>query len=99
MSLRVATMDSLERSLAKYLFLKDLVKTCTTEEHKYTSPLGGIVRHIGDSCSFETVLSMNEACLAAVNVSKLAAKCPEDNQLLLHCGAHAYIKNCVPLCN
>ena len=82
------TMDSLKRSSAKFVFLKDLVKTYITEEHKCTSPLGGIVRHIGDGCSFETVISMSKSCQGAMKVSKLDVKCLEDNQLLLHCRAH-----------
>ena len=59
MSLCMGTMDSLERSSAKFVFLKDLVRTYTTEEHKCASSLGGIVRHTGDGCSFETVTYHN----------------------------------------
>ena len=82
----VGAMDSLKKSSAKFLFLKDLVKPYTTEEHGHTTSLGSIVKHIGDGCSFKTVICMSETCQAAVKVSKLKPKCLEDNQLLLYCG-------------
>ena len=50
-------------------------------------PLGQIVKHTGDSDKFETVISMNDACQAAMVASKLEAVCLEPRQLTMCCGS------------
>ena len=81
------TIDSLKSSSTKYVFLKDLVKPFSTEDHKHMRTLGSITKHVGDGCSFESVISMSEPCKTAVKVSKLNAKCLEANHLRLCCGS------------
>ena len=77
-------MNELESSSNEYIFLK---QPCATEKPSHEYPLGNIVKHIGDESTFETVVSMNEACQMALQTSKLDAKCNESNQLTLICGA------------
>ena len=44
------------------------------------------MKHIGDESTFETVVSMNEACQMAMKMSKLNARCNKSNHLTLFCG-------------
>ena len=78
------SMNELESSSNEYIFLK---QPCATEKPSNECPLGNIVKHIGDESTFETVVSMNEACQMALQTSKLDVKCNESNQLTLICGA------------
>ena len=78
------SMNELESSSNEYIFLK---QPCATEKPSNECPLGNIVKHIGDESTFETVVSINEACQMALQTSKLDAKCNEFNQLTLVCGA------------
>ena len=79
------SMCDLTHSTTEYLFLKKRVQ-CTDEKSAHTCTLGDIVKHIGDDCTFETVISMNTPCQRAMESSKLSAKCVESNQLKLSCG-------------
>ena len=79
------SMCDLTHSTTEYLFLKKCVQ-CTSEKSAHTCTLGDIVKHIGDDCTFETVISMNTPCQRAMESSKLNAKCVESNQLKLSCG-------------
>ena len=67
-----------------YVFMKQPLKSAASG---HVLPLGQIVKHTGDSDKFETVISMNDACQAAMVASKLEAKCPEPHQLTMCCGS------------
>ena len=83
----VGSMYDLLTSKTEYVFLKQNMQPCATDKRRsITCPLGSIVKHIGDECTFETVVSMNEACSMAMKKSKLDAKCNESNQVTLICG-------------
>ena len=78
-------MSDLTHSTTEYLFLKKCMQH-TTEKLAHTCTLGNIVKHIGDDCIFETVISMNTPCQKSLETSKLNAKCVESNRLKLSCG-------------
>jgi hypothetical protein len=80
-------MYDLVSSETEYIFLKPNVQPCATEKHRYVCPLGSIVKHIGDESTFETLVSMNDACLMEMKMSKMSIKLTEPNQLKLCCGA------------
>ena len=67
-----------------YVFMKQPLKSAASG---HVFPLGQIVKHTGDSDKFETVISMNDACQAAMVASKLEAKCPKPHQLTMCCGS------------
>ena len=79
-------VNDLENSTTEYLFLKVYIQPCTTEEPKDECPMGNIVKHIGDHCIFETIVSINKVCQTALKISKLNANCIASNQLKLSCG-------------
>ena len=83
------SMYGLVSSKTEYVFLMQNVQPCTTvpKPRNITCPLGSIVKHIGDESTYETVLSMNEACQMALKKSKLFVKHSKSNQLTLTCGA------------
>ena len=78
----------------------DNIQPCTAQEHVFMKqplksasaiegivfPLGHVVKHIGDSNKFETVISMSDACQTAMKTSKMAAECLESHQLKICCG-------------
>ena len=68
----------------EYVFMKQPLKSAASG---HVLPLGQIVKHTGDSDKFETVISMNDACQAAMVASKLEAKCLEPHQLTMCCGS------------
>ena len=78
------SVKELMSSANQYIFLKHDIHS--SEKLRYVSPLGNIVKHIGDESTFETVVSMNEACQMALQKSKLDVKYNESNQLTLVCG-------------
>ena len=81
------SMYDLVSSETEYIFLKPNIQPCATEKHRYVCPLGSIVKHIGDESHFETLVSMNDACLMEMKMSKMSIKLTEPNQLKLCCGA------------
>ena len=81
------SMYDLVSSETEYIFLKPNTQPCATAKHRYVCPLGSIVKHIGDESTFETLVSMNDACLMEMKMSKMSIKLTEPNQLKLCCGA------------
>ena len=79
-------MSDLTHSTTDYLLLKKCMRH-TTEKSAHTCSLGDVVKHIGNDCSFETVISMNMPCQMSLETSKLNAECVKSNQLNLSCGA------------
>ena len=68
-----------------YVFMKQPVRSASAVEG-IVCPLGHVVKHIGDSNKFETVISMSDACQTAMKTSKMAAECLESHQLKICCG-------------
>ena len=69
----------------EYVFIKQPLKSASAVEG-IVYPLGHVVKHIGDSDKFETVISMSDACHTAMKTSKMAAECLELHQLKICCG-------------
>ena len=79
------SLENIQRSTTHdYVFMKQPLKSAASG---HVLPLGQIVKHTGDSDKFETVISMNDACQAAMVASKLEAKCPKPHQLTMCCGS------------
>ena len=79
------SLEDIQRSTTHdYVFMKQPLKSAASG---HVLPLGQIVKHTGDSDKFETVISMNDACQAAMVASKLEAKCPKPHQLTMCCGS------------
>ena len=77
-------MDSIKPSTTPhFVFMKQPLKSASAIE---VVPLGHVVKHIGDSDKFETVISMSDACHTAMKTSKMAAECLESHQLKICCG-------------
>ena len=70
-------------STQEYDFMKQPLKSAV---EVIMLPLGHVVKHIGDSDKFETVISMSDACQTAMKTSKMAAECLESHQLKICCG-------------
>ena len=68
-----------------YVFMKQPVRSASAVEG-IVYPLGHVVKHIGDSDKFETVISMSDACQTAMKTSKMATECLESHQLKICCG-------------
>ena len=81
-----STMSCLKRSCIECIFLP--LPCATTKLFDQTKlPLGDIVKHIGDSCTFNTNIFMNDSCLTTIQETKLKYECLEHNQVKLRCGA------------
>jgi hypothetical protein len=66
-----------------YEFMKTPLRT---ESDGGVCKLGYVAKHVGDADTFETVISMSDACMNMIKESKLDAKCLQQTQLQLLCG-------------
>ena len=81
----LGTTESLKASSMQCAFLRQLPQVFNLQ--LLSTSMGEIIKNIGDSSTFETIVAQGSACRKALKETSFGASCNESNTLELVCGA------------